>query len=174
MKYLSTIILLIQTIFGSAQWTESSMAHCEDQDFNRKVNKMLNYSVEVVSVDKVYECLSNYYLLDARELEEYIVSHIPGAIHFGYKDPKWEDLDSIDRQKEILVYCSIGYRSEKIGEKLKKRGFTKVQNIYGSIFEWANRGYPLEDPRGNQTKEVHTYNKNWSKWLLNPDYQKIW
>lgn len=160
--------------FSQAQWQESPMASCEDPSFNRKVNKMLNYSVDVISVKELNENYDNYLILDTRELNEYLTSHLPGAIHFGHDNPKWETLKSIDSEKEIVVYCSIGYRSEKVGEKLKKKGFNKVRNLYGSIFEWANQGHALEDPRELPTEKVHTYNKKWSKWVLNENIKKVY
>ena len=40
----------------------------------------------------------------------------------------------------IIVYCSIGVRSEDIGEKLKELGYTKILNLYGGIFDWKNKG----------------------------------
>jgi len=159
------IALIISSLFVSllsfGQWTESPMAHCENADFNRKVNKMLNYSVDVISVSDLKKELDNYIILDARELEEYTVSRIPGAIHFGYDLPKWTMLDTIDKDKEVVVYCSIGYRSEKIGEQLIQKGYTNVRNLYGSIFEWANQGYDLLGPRERKTNKVHTYSKKW-------------
>lgn len=160
--------------FSQAQWQESPVASCEDAAFNRKVNKMLNYSVDVISVSELKENYNNYLILDTRELNEYLTSHLPGAVHLGYDNPKWETLKSIDSEKEIVVYCSIGYRSEKIGEKLKKKGFNKVRNLYGSIFEWANQGHELEDPRELPTHKVHTYNKKWSKWVINEDIKKVY
>jgi len=169
---LSLSLLMSFVVFG--QWTESPMASCEDADFNRKVNKMLNYSVDVISVTDLKDSLDNYTLLDARELNEYLVSRIPGALHFGYDNPKWDLLDMLDKDSKIVVYCSIGYRSEKIGEKLLKQGFTQVQNLYGSIFEWANQGCDLEGPRKRQTNRVHTYNKKWSQWVLNEAVEKVY
>jgi len=165
-------LLTFQTI--NAQWVESSMASCEDLAFNRKVNKLLNYSVDVISVQQLKDSIDNYLVLDTREFEEYAISHIPGAAFFGYNSPKWESLESISKDQKIVVYCSVGYRSEKIGEKLIRKGFQNVSNLYGSIFEWANQGYPIEDPRGRRTNEVHTYNKKWSKWLSNEDYKSIY
>jgi len=173
MKYtLIAIFSLLLTNVSFSQWQESPMASCEDAAFNRKVNKALNYSVDVISVDDLKENYDDYLILDTRELNEYLVSHLPGAEHFGYGQPKWELLESLDTEKDIVVYCSIGYRSEKIGEKLIKRGY-KVRNLYGSIFEWANQNYPLEDPRDNPTLHVHTYDKKWSKWVLNPEVKKV-
>lgn len=172
------ILLLIVVPFLSqgqtGQWVEGTMAGCQDPDFNRKVNKMLNYSVDVIGVQDLETELSKYTVLDIREKEEYGTSHIPGAIYFGYDDPEYHLLDNIDKDTPIVVYCSIGYRSEKMGEKLQKRGYTNVVNLYGSIFEWANCGYPLEGPKDLSTNKVHTYNKKWSKWLINEGYEKVW
>ncbi len=168
------LIILVTCQIAVAQWTESAMAACQDQEFNRKVNKLLNYSVDVISVDELQQTYDNYLILDTRELPEYLVSHLPAAIHLGYDQVNWSRLDTIDREQPILVYCSIGYRSEKIGEKLLERGFTNIRNLYGSIFEWANCGHELVDPRGRVTREVHTYNKRWSKWMNNPDYKKVY
>ena len=173
------IILITLTLFSStlsiAQWTESPMASCENVEFNRKVNRLLNYSVDVISVTELEAADSDkFILLDTREYEEYQVSRIPGAIYFGYDEPQWELLDKLDKNKEIVVYCSIGYRSEKIGEKLQKKGFTQVRNLYGSIFEWANQGYKLEGPEQTETHRVHTYNKRWSKWMFNEEVEKVY
>ena len=65
----------------------------------------------------------------------------------------------------IVVYCSIGYRSEKIGKKIKNLGFSRVYNLYGGIFEWSNRAYPLIDNQKKKTIKVHGYNQDWGKWL---------
>jgi rhodanese-related sulfurtransferase len=42
----------------------------------------------------------------------------------------------------------VGYRSEKVTEKLQKAGFTQVSNLYGGIFEWVNQGYPIVNQSG--------------------------
>ena len=95
-------------------------------------------------------------------------------MHIGYDEWNPSVLNKIDKQKPIIVYCSIGYRSEKIAEKIKASGFAKVYNLYGSIFEWANNELPLVEMNNKPTQKVHTYNKKWSKWMLNPKYEKIW
>jgi len=79
----------------------------------------------------------------------------------------------LDQSKPIYIYCSIGYRSEKIGEKLQKAGFKKVYNMYGGIFNWANSGYTLVDKNGKTTTKVHGYNNDWSQWLNGQKCKKI-
>ena len=64
-----------------------------------------------------------------------------------------------------LVYCSIGVRSENIGEKLQQLGYTNVYNLYGGIFEYKNEGGTVYNLQNKPTDSVHTYNKKWSKYL---------
>jgi 3-mercaptopyruvate sulfurtransferase SseA len=72
-----------------------------------------------------------------------------------------------DLSTPIVVYCSLGVRSENISEKLNAAGFTDVRNLYGGIFEWKNKHNPVFDSEEIETEKVHTYSKNWSKWLTN-------
>lgn len=125
----------------------------------KQVNRMMN-TTEII-------------LLDARETKEYNISHIKGAIKVGYDNFSILSVKDLDKNKTVYIYCSIGYRSEKIGEKLQKAGFKKVYNIYGGIFNWANSGYELIDTKGNPTTKVHGYNNDWSKWLNTEKCTKV-
>ena len=106
-------------------------------------------------------------VLDTREWKEFEVSHIPTAIFAGYRKFSSENITATIRDKDahIVVYCSLGLRSEVIGEKLTKAGFTNVQNLYGGIIEWKNKDYKVMDEQGNETENVHTYSRVWGKWL---------
>ncbi|MEQ8364679.1 MAG: rhodanese-like domain-containing protein [Cyclobacteriaceae bacterium] len=104
-------------------------------------------------------------LLDTRSPEEYNVSHLPGARFVDYKAFQSKDVIQIDKNAEIVVYCTVGYRSERIGEKLLDMGFTNVKNLYGGIFQWANEERLLWDIRNQPTDSVHTYSRSWSSWL---------
>jgi hypothetical protein len=64
----------------------------------------------------------------------------------------------------VVVYCSVGYRSEKIAARLREMGFLEVYNLYGGLFEWVNRGNPVY--RNEQaTRAVHGYSWTWGIWL---------
>lgn len=159
------------TVSGQYQPT----MHCENSAFDQEVRNWLSFSVPLMSVDELHSAREDsILLLDARETEEYTVSHIPGAVWIGYN--KWDRdvLQKIPKNQPIVVYCSIGYRSEKIAEKIRKMGYSQVKNLYGSIFEWVNHGYPVQDKNQNPTHTVHGFNEKWSKWILNPDITKIW
>ena len=142
--------------------------------FDERLEKLLSFTVPVIDVPEANENADEYIFLDARELEEYQISHIPGARYIGYKKFDEDLLEGISHDDKIIVYCSVGYRSEKIGKKLEKLGYTTVYNLYGSIFEWINCDLPLENQQGIATDTIHTYNKKWSKWVDDKEAIKVW
>ncbi len=147
---------------------------CMDPAFDEKVRRTISFTVPLMSVEELHANTQNVRIFDARERAEYEVSHIPGAAYIGYKHFDIQALTKLAKDTPIVIYCSIGYRSEKIGERLQEKGFTKVYNLYGSIFEWVNRGYPVVDASGKQVQKVHTYNKEWSRWVDANKAKKIW
>jgi len=108
-------------------------------------------------------------ILDSREKREFDVSHIPTASHVGFKDFSKENISEIIENKDtaIVVYCTLGIRSQKIAAKLQKAGYTNIKNLYGGICEWKNNDYSVFDANNIETDKVHTYSKQWSKWLEN-------
>ncbi len=104
-------------------------------------------------------------LLDAREKNEYRESRIPGARQVGYRTFTLKSTARIPKDAVIVVYCSVGYRSARIAEKLKAAGYQKTYNLFGGIFAWANAGFALRDPKGRPTTRVHGYSKDWARWL---------
>ncbi len=147
---------------------------CNSDEFDQEIRSWIDFSVPIISANSLASDNEEVILLDARELNEYKISHIPGAKYIGYNNFNKKNLDGIDKDAKIVVYCSIGYRSEKIGEKLQNLGYSQVFNLYGSIFEWANQGYPLIDEDGNPTKKLHTFNRKWSKWVDETKVEKQW
>ncbi|MCH4822139.1 rhodanese-like domain-containing protein [Gramella lutea] len=108
-------------------------------------------------------------IIDSREKEEFQVSHIENAILVGYNHFEVSKVNDIAKDSPIVVYCSLGIRSENIGRKLKKAGYKNVQNLYGGIFEWKNKGFPVVNPEGDETNKVHAFSKTWAKWLKNAE-----
>jgi rhodanese-related sulfurtransferase len=142
--------------------------------FNETIKAYLDFTVPTLTCDELNLNREDYLVLDARENEEFEISHLEDAIFVGYKEFDFSSLADIPKNKPIVVYCSIGYRSEKIAEKLQNQGFDQVYNLYGSIFEWTNRGYPLVDSDGQKTLRLHAYNKKWSKWIDAEGVEKVW
>jgi rhodanese-related sulfurtransferase len=135
--------------------------------YNFMLQRLLSFSVPTISVAELValQKKQTVTLLDAREPAEYKISHIATARNVGYDHFEVTAVNDIAKDAPIIIYCSVGYRSEKIGEKLQKAGFTNVRNLYGSVFEWVNEGQTVVDNQNKPTQKVHAFNKKWGIWL---------
>jgi rhodanese-related sulfurtransferase len=137
------------------------------QAFDQMVHQLLSHTVPEVRARDIYPSTHPQELvwLDAREREEFEVSHIANALWAGYDDFSLDRLNGISKHTPIVVYCSVGYRSEKIAEKLIAAGYTHVANLVGGMFDWVNCGYPVVDTAGSPTAKVHAFSPAWGIWL---------
>lgn len=104
-------------------------------------------------------------VLDVRAPEEYAVSHIEGAVRAENLAEALAVLKNAPRDREVVVYCSVGLRAAELAEELEEAGYTDVKNLRGSLFGWANSGHALVRD-GRPTRKVHPYNGRWGKLLL--------
>lgn len=166
LRILRGIPCILLLLFGSLTVAEAQKP-VTDPAFQERLESLLAHSVDETSVPEA-TAREGTVFLDARSAEEYAVSHIPGSLWIGYEDFSPARVAALSRDLDVVVYCSVGYRSEKIAEKLKEAGFSRVSNLYGGIFEWVNQGHPLEDREG-KTNRVHAFNRNWGRWLRRGD-----
>jgi rhodanese-related sulfurtransferase len=154
-------------LFLSVLCIGQAFGQSKDAAFNKMLAELIDFEVPTITVAKLKKMQESgkVYILDAREVREYNVSHLPNAEHIGYDDFLVTDVKYIPKNAMIVIYCTVGYRSGKIVEKLQKVAYTNVYNLHGSIMEWANEGNILVDGKGKTTTKVHTYSKGWSKWL---------
>ena len=81
----------------------------------------------------------DFLLLDVREPHEYQIAEINGKlIPLGSIGQRLGELADY-KDKEILVHCRSGARSQKAALELKAAGFTNVANVAGGILAWADR-----------------------------------
>ena len=158
------LLLVITLLFHCSEIMAQNKRMVKSKSYQLLLNKLLKHNVPEMNVDSLNKVSTNVLLLDAREKDEYNVSHLNNAKWVGYKTFSLDSLQNIEKNKPIVVYCSVGYRSEKIVEKLIAAGFTDVQNLYGGIFEWKNEKFDLYN-RDGITDDVHPYNATWGLWL---------
>ena len=135
------------------------------RQFKATIDALNSETVPYISVAELARQPAGLLLLDARPPAEFEVSHLAAARRVGYDDFTAEALGPVAKTTPIVVYCSVGYRSEKVGEKLLKAGFTNVRNLYGGLFEWVNQGHGVVDAAGRPTARVHAYSRLWGVWL---------
>ncbi|RZS99776.1 rhodanese-like domain-containing protein [Aquimarina brevivitae] len=154
--YLLFLVLLAQFNYGQDALS----------DLLKRYNKE---SVPYITVDQLQEKQDAMIILDSREPNEYKTSHIKNAVYVGYRDFSTENLKRLNIPKDatLVVYCSLGIRSENVAEKIQQLGYKNVFNLYGGIFEWKNKNCPVVNGLNKPTDSIHTYSKKWSKWLHN-------
>ena len=121
-------------------------------------------------------------IIDTRTAEEYAVSHLPNAHHAETIEDirtileDYENTTDLSQQTPLVLYCSIGYRSGRLVQKLMEEdvlaqteGNYAAVNLKGSIFQWANENRPLVTD-GQSTEQVHPYNRT-RRHLLYPSVE---
>lgn len=155
----ASIILVVISLSTAAQ-------SVENPDFNRVLQEKLKHDVPEIDVNTL-KAMENYILLDARSWDEYNVSHLKGAQHVDFIHFNLDSIKGLDKKAVIVVYCSVGSRSEKVTKILFEAGYGQAFNLYGGIFEWSNQNLPMVDENGNPTEKVHGVNPEWAQWINN-------
>ena len=75
-------------------------------------------------------------LIDVREPFEYQIAQIGGKLIPQNDVP--QRLNEIDREREVVVHCKSGGRSQRIAEYLKQSGYPRVANVAGGILAWSD------------------------------------
>ena len=83
------------------------------------------------------------FLLDVRQPEEWDEYHATGAtlIPLGELASR---LDEVPSDREIVVICRSGNRSQEGRDILLANGFTAVTSVSGGMLNWSAAGYPIE------------------------------
>jgi molybdopterin/thiamine biosynthesis adenylyltransferase/rhodanese-related sulfurtransferase len=76
------------------------------------------------------------FLLDVREPYEVQIAQIGGKVIPQNDVP--QRLAEIPRDREIVVHCRSGARSQRIAEFLKQSGYQNVVNLAGGILAWSD------------------------------------
>lgn len=77
-------------------------------------------------------------LIDVRTAREFKAGHIANAINIDlFKAGHFRtEMEKLDKQKPVYLYCRSGQRSRKAAQKLLKWGFSEVYDLKGGILEW--------------------------------------
>jgi sulfur-carrier protein adenylyltransferase/sulfurtransferase len=93
--------------------------------------------ISVTDFKRKRDAGEDIYLLDVREPHEFQIANLGGhLIPLGDLPSRIRELDS---NREIVVHCKMGGRSQKAAELLKQAGFNKIQNLAGGIQAWSEQ-----------------------------------
>ena len=115
--------------------------------------------------------LKSILLVDVRSLEEREISIIPGSISKEEFETRRRADPTFSRDRAIVVYCTIGYRSAIYAQALIKDGI-RVKNLKGGVLAWAAEQLEFKTMSGAPTKKIHVYGKRWN--ILPENYEPVW
>ncbi len=98
----------------------------------------------ILSLQETRELLAhnNVQLIDLRGAAEYNAGHIANAENV-FVGTLVDNLQKINKNKNVIIYCQSGDRSSIGYSLLLKNGFKNIANFSGSIQEWVNAGEPI-------------------------------
>ena len=82
-------------------------------------------------------------ILDVREEKERTVGFITNDLNIPMSQVK-KKIKSLDKSKNILVYCKNGTRSDRIADSLSKSDFQKVYSLKGGFNAWLKAELPIQ------------------------------
>jgi phage shock protein E len=96
-----------------------------------------------VSVDQAHEMYQNgVFVLDVRTQEEWDEYHAPDTTLIPL-DQLQARINEVPKDREILVVCRSGNRSQEARDILLAAGYNAT-SMTGGLREWYARGYPIE------------------------------
>ena len=82
-------------------------------------------------------------IIDVREEKERKAGFLSNDLNIPMGQVKAK-MDSLDKSKNILVYCKSGTRSDRIADILSKNDFEKVSSLKGGFNAWLKADLPIQ------------------------------
>jgi thioredoxin 1 len=83
-------------------------------------------------------------LLDVRTSGEFGGGHLPKATNIDFRSEGFaKEIDKLDKNKPVLIYCLSGGRSAQAAELMRSKGF-QVTELKGGYLKWTTKMMPLE------------------------------
>jgi sulfur-carrier protein adenylyltransferase/sulfurtransferase len=102
--------------------------------------KKLNNGIPQITVQELkarIDAGEDVQLIDVREPWEAQIAQIGGKLIPQNDVPN--RLAELDRNREVVVHCKSGGRSQRIAEFLQQQGYPKVANVAGGITAWSDQ-----------------------------------
>jgi rhodanese-related sulfurtransferase len=108
----------------------------------------LQDGIEQIDVDDAAERVAaGAFLLDVREIDEWVAGHAPDATHLPMSAIADAHAGTLPRDKQIVTMCKAGARSQRVAKFLQQSGYDAV-NVVGGMLSWAAAGREVTTDSG--------------------------
>ena len=82
-------------------------------------------------------------LIDVRTPKEFSEGHIDNAKNIDFYDDNFlSDMQKLNKDEPLYIYCRSGGRSGKAAQQLKDLGFTEIYDLKGGFIDWQKNDFP--------------------------------
>lgn len=144
MNKLILVFAIAGISFGATSCNESSSKEITNNETNegaeatpQEPTAVIN---KVVSPAEFKELMQEegVQLIDVRTPGEVSEGMIEGATNIDYNGANFkEQIDALDRDQPVLVYCRSGGRSGRAAAMMKEMGFKEVYDLQGGYMNWS-------------------------------------
>jgi len=125
MRYLITLFTITTLISCQAQ----------EQKDTKDLDPFADISNE--QAHEIMKAKADLQIIDLRQNAEVAGGMIDGAVQMDISKPKfYEQIETLDKTKPVLVYCAAGGRSKTAQEIMQEAGFTEVYNLKNGYGRW--------------------------------------
>ena len=99
-------------------------------------------SINQINPDELFEFLqiNDAILVDVRTEDEHSTGYIENSINIDYLSSKFDyNIEKLDKNIPIILYCRSGNRSNLSAKKLSKKGFREIYNLNGGILNFMKK-----------------------------------
>lgn len=152
-KTISIIAVGTLLLLGGIFYLSNDNMMSDGMDEMREHNDDLApHEISPGDVVKKVQSNEDFVLLDVRTLEEYEEMHLENALLLPVQELSQETLTSIGlgedaKDKEIVLYCRSGARSQTAYNVMKSLGYTNIKSVAGGMIHWQEDQYPLTESR---------------------------
>lgn len=118
------------------------LASPKKQSPSQQVDKVATIKAEELKA-RLQSKDKNFVLLDTRSAKEYKGGHLKDARFVNFETFTLKEVEDIPKDREIIVYCLSGGRSNRVGMQLLGAGYENVHNLEGGISSWKEKKYPI-------------------------------
>jgi phage shock protein E len=104
-------------------------------------------TVSANEFEKLIKGKDSIQLIDVRTPEEFKTSHIANSKNMNVLSETFlKDIEQLDKQKPVYIYCRSGKRSAKGASLMFEAGFVEIYNLDGGVLHWLSEGFNLLNP----------------------------
>lgn len=134
------VIVLTSCSSPSANSEETTAAPASEQSSAQQVTK-----VPSLQADELLKLMQDekIILLDTRSPKEYASGHLQSSRFVNFETFHIDKVGDIPKDAEIVLYCAVGGRSNRIAKQLISAGYQNVRELEGGIVKWKEQGHAV-------------------------------